>query len=496
MKSVLTILEGAGKGTSKPLTSALMIVGRSKNADLMVDDPLVSRRHLEIRVESDAVFVENKSAQGSMLNGKPLTGIVSLNPGDVLEVGSTKMRFEEAPASSAPEKRAAVQEMEAEMDGTRLASPEDIAAAQRKEDKGDETRAMVEDGTRMLNPNELPNWVGQEKIEKKAAARSDFPKIAIAAIALLLAIGAAIWYFSSHRSTTGATLTYKDNSYDFSIDRPLDWSKTADDNGLMGFGFGSDSGNNWSRVNIYTDKNPDFATTGLTDGFNHYQDILKKRFPGVELGGSRKINVNGATVIFYWFDTSALKGIGIYLLNDDTRIVVECTGASAVYGQYAGQYKAILQSFQLGDFVTQQYIDFPLPDEGMQQLALSNPSGLASQVDADISSAKNLFNSSDVSPDNLFKSIQQFRAAAQLSLAPPQRLPAYNTAAEGLAEATRKFNHALDEQRFQITSALKEGDKTRAYWEANKMMQMVPDKTDPAYQEAYQTLQSLPVPKQ
>src|SRR5215469_1674611 len=496
MKSVLTILEGAGKGTSKPLTSALMIIGRSKNADLMVDDPLVSRRHLEVRVESDAVFVENKSAQGSLLNGKPLTGIVSLNPGDVLEVGNTKMRFEEAPASSAPDKRAAVQEMESEMDGTRLASPEELAAAQRKEDKGDETRAMVEDGTRMLNPNELPNWVAQEKIEKNAAARSEFPKIVIAAIALVLVIGAVIWYLASHRSTAGATLTYKDNLYDFSIDRPLDWSKTADDTGLMGFGVGSDSGNQWSRVNIYTDKNSDFVTTGLTDGFNHYEDILKKRYPGVELGGSRKIPVHNATAIFYWFDTSVLNGIGIYLLNDNTRIVVECTGASPVYKQYAAQYKAILQSFQLGDFVTQQYIEFPMPDEGMQQLALSNPSGLASQVDAAIASGKNLFNSSDVSPDNLYKAIQQFRTAAQLSLAPPQRLPAYNAAAEGLAEATRKFNHALDDQRFQITSALKQGDKGRAYWEANKMMQMVPDKTDPAYQEAYEILQSLPVPKE
>jgi hypothetical protein len=496
MKSVLTILEGAGKGTSKPLTSALMIVGRSKNADLMVDDPLVSRRHLEVRVESDAVFVENKSAQGSMLNGKPLTGIVSLNPGDVLEVGNTKMRFEEAPASSASERRSAVQEMESEMDGTRLASPEDLAGAQRKEDKGDETRAMAEDGTRMLNANELPNWVGQEKIEKKVAARSDFPKIVIAAVALVLVIGAVIWYFASHRGTAGATLTYKDNLYDFSIDRPLDWSRTTDDTGLMGFGIGSDSGNNWSRVNIYTDKNSDFVTTGLTDGFNQYKDVLKKRYPGAELEGSRKIPVNNATAIFYSFDTSALSGMGIYVLNDNTRIVVECTGAPGVYKQLVPQYQAILKSFQLGDFVTQQYIDFPLPDEGMQQLALSNPSGLASQVDAAIASGKNLFNSSDVSPDNLYKAIQQFRLAAQLSLAPPQRLPTYESAAEGLAEATRKFNRALEEQRFQITSALKQGDKTRAYWEANKMMQMVPDKTDPAYQEAYETLQSLPVPKE
>src|SRR5580693_3442450 len=171
MKSMLTILEGAGKGTSKPLTSTLMIVGRSKNADLQVDDPLVSRRHLEIRVESDAVFVENKSTQGSMLNGKPLTGIVSLNPGDVIEVGNTKMRFEEAAADSSPPKRAPGEAMEAEIDGTRIAEPEAVPAPKRKEAEADETRAMADDGTRMLNAAELPNWQAQAKIEKKAAAK-------------------------------------------------------------------------------------------------------------------------------------------------------------------------------------------------------------------------------------------------------------------------------------------------------------------------------------
>ena len=66
MTGLLTILEGAGKGTSKPLSSALVIVGRSKNADFQIDDPLASRLHLEIRTETDGVFVENKSTQGSV----------------------------------------------------------------------------------------------------------------------------------------------------------------------------------------------------------------------------------------------------------------------------------------------------------------------------------------------------------------------------------------------------------------------------------------------
>jgi hypothetical protein len=136
-----------------------------------------------------------------------------------------------------------------------------------------------------------------------------------------------------------------------------------------------------------------------------------------------------------------------------------------------------------------------MPDEIMQQLALSNPSELSHEVDEHLSSGKILYDGRDVSPENLYKSVQEFRKALQLSLAPPERLPAYNAAAQGLSDATRTFDHALDEQRFQITSALKEGDKTRAYWEANKMMQMVPDKTDPAYQEAYSIIRTLPEPK-
>jgi hypothetical protein len=92
--------------------------------------------------------------------------------------------------------------------------------------------------------------------------------------------------------------------------------------------------------------------------------------------------------------------------------------------------------------------------------------------------------------------MQEYRKALQLAIAPPQRLPAFLPLAKGLAKATRLFNQALEQQRFEIKSALKQGDRNRAYWAADKMMQMVPDKTDPAYQEASRVLRSLPHPSQ
>jgi hypothetical protein len=53
------------------------------------------------------------------------------------------------------------------------------------------------------------------------------------------------------------------------------------------------------------------------------------------------------------------------------------------------------------------------------------------------------------------------------------------------------FNQAVRNQRFEVSRALGEGDETKAYWAANKMMQMVPEKTDPKYQEAYRLTQRM-----
>jgi pSer/pThr/pTyr-binding forkhead associated (FHA) protein len=500
MTGLLTILEGAGKGASKRLTSSLMIVGRSKNADFQVEDPLVSRRHLEIRVEADAVFVENKSTHGSSLNGKPLVGVVSLNAGDVIQLGATKLRFDEAAPAPAPSGTGALAEAtDSKIDGTRIADPGVVELHRRKEDASpDETRAVVEDGTRMLNPSELPNWVAQEREEKTASSK----KGALASfllLVILLAMGGGYWYFfmrgTDHSSADGMT-EHNDALYTFNLEYPLDWSKITDDTGVIVFGFGGEGNKEWGRLKIYTDKDAQFEVTGLTDGFLQYQETLKKRYPGFELTDSEKAEVNNATLMVFWFNTPTEVGKGFYTLNADARIVVECVSPKTCYQQYSGTYSSILGSFHFDELETQQFIDFPQPDTGMQQLALASPSDLAKQVDEYAQRAGMLLATRDVKPDNLFSSMQEYRKALQLAIAGPQRLPAFRPLAKSLAEATRLFNQALEQQRFEIKSALKQGDRNRAYWAANKMMQMVPDKTDPAYQEASRILRSLPHPNE
>jgi hypothetical protein len=265
--------------------------------------------------------------------------------------------------------------------------------------------------------------------------------------------------------------------------------------GEIVFGSGAEGDPAWARLNIHTDKGVDNALTGLTDGFNQYQDILKKRYEGFELIGSRPLNINNATVVFFGFSTSKLQGKGIYVLNAETRIGVECVSPEGCFDQFSSAFSSLLLSFSLRDGAPQQFIEFPLPDDGMQQLALANRAEVARRVDAYAKLARMLLAAKDVKPDNLFESVQDFRKALQLAIAPPVRLPDCRSLAQGLLDATKEYNRALARQRFEINRALNDGDNPRAYWEATKMMQMVTDKTDPAYQEAFKVVQSIQRPR-
>jgi pSer/pThr/pTyr-binding forkhead associated (FHA) protein len=487
VKGILTIIEGTGKGTSKSLSGALMIVGRSKNADLQIEDPLVSRRHLEIKVEPDGVFVENKSAQTALLNGKPLLGVVSLNPGDVLEIGNSKLRFEEdtgAPAAEA-----------GEIDGTRIApeSAQYRPRPKKEENAPDETRAMVDDGTRMMNPSELPNWVAQTESKEAPKPKSSLGLWLLLLLLLLLGGGGYLYWqkVQTDKQNAGALMAYKDGLYNINLSYPIDWTKTDDAAGVVAYGAGKAGDNQWVRLTIFTDKDPEHLVTGLTDGFNHYKAVLNKRHSGFSLADASIKKINNVTGMAYEFSAGNTRGRGYYLLNGSTRIVIECTSDAGSSAQFAGVFAGIFKSFQLDQYDPQLFIEFPLPETGQQQLALSSPPDLARQADQYLQTGAMLFNGKDVNPDNLFNSIRAYRSALQLIIAGPERLPSYHEAAEGLSNATRLFNQQVQYQEFEISRALKVGDRTAAFWAANKLMQMDPDKTDDTYREAARIAHNL-----
>jgi FHA domain-containing protein len=86
------MLVGGGKRTV--LSGSRFLIGRSRDCDLMLDDPNVSRRHAELRKEHGAwVVADLASTNGVKVNGRRVAE-QALNPGDEITVGLEHLRFE------------------------------------------------------------------------------------------------------------------------------------------------------------------------------------------------------------------------------------------------------------------------------------------------------------------------------------------------------------------------------------------------------------------
>lgn len=70
------------------------IVGRGSDADIKLDDPNISRTHVQFRVDrGDWVVNDLGSTNGTRVSGRPLTGPLPLRSGDVVEIGNSSMTF-------------------------------------------------------------------------------------------------------------------------------------------------------------------------------------------------------------------------------------------------------------------------------------------------------------------------------------------------------------------------------------------------------------------
>lgn len=70
------------------------VIGRGRGADIRLDDPNISRTHLQLTFEDDSWVVSDLgSTNGSRLNGRPLSAPAVLRPGDVIELGNTVLSF-------------------------------------------------------------------------------------------------------------------------------------------------------------------------------------------------------------------------------------------------------------------------------------------------------------------------------------------------------------------------------------------------------------------
>ena len=82
-------------GRTELLGSGGAVLGRSREADVTVDDPNVSRRHAEVRPSGGSWIVRDLgSTNGVKVNGRRIQGAQSLKRGDVIELGTARVTFE------------------------------------------------------------------------------------------------------------------------------------------------------------------------------------------------------------------------------------------------------------------------------------------------------------------------------------------------------------------------------------------------------------------
>jgi Protein of unknown function (DUF3662)/Inner membrane component of T3SS, cytoplasmic domain len=86
--------EARGEEQVLHLTHSVTVIGRAAEADLRLNDPGVSRKHAEIRLENGQfTLVDIGSTNGVRLNNAPVARH-QLAPGDRIELGSTTLVFQ------------------------------------------------------------------------------------------------------------------------------------------------------------------------------------------------------------------------------------------------------------------------------------------------------------------------------------------------------------------------------------------------------------------
>lgn len=462
-----------------PLTEGTLTIGRSRSADVRIDDGGISRIHCTLDVQGDAVWLQdNNSSAGTQLNGKPISAKVSLADTDVITCGPANLVVQ------IPEVEEAGEGGEEEGGMTRMAPP---GMAEREAPPLSEERdtgGMLFEGTRMLDPSELR---GLKASEAKPAAGKKMFLGTVLVLALLGGAGYFIWS-SAQEEVVATDVDIMNNDYSFQITLPDDWETVKDDEAILAYQGPSEAGS--PRLRIYADRNRDYAYTPIQVGFDELINSLKGTPRALKLLGKKKMTVQDLTVMFIGYLQPDRQGKGLMLFNGEDRMLVLCDAPRAAYGQWSEKFTSILQSFTL--FRPQQTFDIEPADKAMRELALAKPKELMAEAQQQFDLGTEYMRSRGVQLANLYRAVQCFSTAARMTSALSVRPELYEKAVGELLNAEALFNETVTAQLFEIKLAYRQRDYETMYWEVHKLMQMVPEKANPHYQEALQWLRRLP----
>jgi len=87
-------MRGAHAGREIAVTVPEFLIGRGEECHLRPRSEAVSRRHCEIKIESNQILITDlKSKNGTLVNGQPIEGTLVLQPGDEIQVGPLEFQL-------------------------------------------------------------------------------------------------------------------------------------------------------------------------------------------------------------------------------------------------------------------------------------------------------------------------------------------------------------------------------------------------------------------
>jgi Nif-specific regulatory protein len=153
-----------------------VVIGRARECDVCVLDETTSRRHARVALrDGRAVLEDLGSANGTRLNAEPVKGPAVLFDGDVIEVGSVRLRFATAAAHDRP--TAAVPASSEDADVEAVVDPEraDPAREARDERAARRLRLVCEGAAACADaasPDEVPSTLLALVVETFAPDRA------------------------------------------------------------------------------------------------------------------------------------------------------------------------------------------------------------------------------------------------------------------------------------------------------------------------------------
>lgn len=186
-----------------PLTKERLLLGRGTDVDLLLEGPLVSRRHAELRETEDGfVLTDLGSRNGVLVNALPIGEPTLLSPGDSITIGENTFELIEIEPPTA--RQITLSDMQAVRESSRVPAGtyggNETTAAARRADALQLLGSVVDKALALGRGHEAEHVIGTHLVavmSDASAGRGVSPEVARAsaqyAVKLASATGKAAW---------------------------------------------------------------------------------------------------------------------------------------------------------------------------------------------------------------------------------------------------------------------------------------------------------------